>query len=114
MRRDATMQYDRPVVDSQVAYRTIGGEARVISVLDSRLHHLDPVATFVWEQIDGGHKTVQQIVAAMVDAYEVEPEVARVDLEDLLGELTSLGLIRWERAPDVAAAPPEPSPDSLR
>lgn len=114
MRRDATMQHGRPVMDKQIAYRTIAGEARVISVQDSRLHHLDPVATFIWEQIGSGERTVQQIAAAVVEAFDVDTEVARLDLEEFLQELTALGLIRWERAPQAAEGDSDPSSDSSR
>ncbi|MDY0058731.1 MAG: PqqD family protein [Myxococcota bacterium] len=84
----------RVVISEQVACRTIDGEARIISIEDSRLHHLDPVATCIWEAIERGEGHVDALVGVVVGKYRVEPERARQDIHELLQELLRLGLVR--------------------
>lgn len=96
---DWTMLSRIPVVDQRIAWRTVAGEARIVSVDDSRLHHLDPIGTFIWEQIEGGGVSVAELVDAVVSRYRVTPEEASADTVEFLRELEHLGLVHLQDAP---------------
>jgi len=92
------MQEKFASISEHVACRTIDGEARIISVRDSRLHQLDPVATFIWEQLEQGRGGFGTLLDEIVGNFEVEQAQAALDLEELLGELERLGLVTLHRA----------------
>jgi len=77
--------------------RTIAGEAVIVPVsggigdLDS-VFTLNLVGTAIWNRLDG-NRGVDEIAAAIVEEFDVEPERARTDLEELLGELREKELI---------------------
>ena len=76
-----------PRPNPKVAARIINGEAMILTPHDSVLHTLNPVATRVWELL-GEHRRLDALVAAIVSEFEVTPETARADVEQLIGELT--------------------------
>jgi Coenzyme PQQ synthesis protein D (PqqD) len=70
-----------------VAYRRLGGEAIVMSATDSTLYNLNEIATIIWEAADG-HTPLSQIVQRHVcPEYDVEPEEALRDAEELVHNL---------------------------
>lgn len=95
------MQDKTAVVNSQIACRTIDGEARIISVQDSRLHQLDPVGTFIWELIERGRGRVGELLDEVVGHFQVERPQALTDLEEFLAELERLGLVTLQGAAPV-------------
>ena len=64
---------------------------------------LNPVAAFIWEQIDGT-RDLTAIHAGILESFEVGADKARSDLEELIAALEQVGLIE----PVVAD---EPTPD---
>ena len=53
----------------------------------------NPVAASVWRLLDQP-RTVDQLQAALLDEYDVEPERCAADLQLLLADLTERKLIR--------------------
>ena len=70
-------------------------------VLDTRrgtYFTLDEVGTVVWDLCDGT-RTLDEIVATVIDAYEVAPDQAETDIRQLLDELAAEELVDgWQRA----------------
>ena len=66
----------------------------------SEVKVLNPVAIKVFSLLDGEH-SIDQIVLAVRDEFEVEATEARKDVEDFLGLLGEQGLLAapGERAP---------------
>lgn len=76
----------------RIAARVIDGEA-LIMVIDRReLHRLSEVGTRVFELCDGA-STVGTIVDVIVREFEVEPEIARSDIEQFLTQLSTAGAL---------------------
>jgi len=80
----------------QVATRRIDDEAVLVPIRTSTatpltVHTLGPVATFVWEALDGtrDHHAVLSLVAG---EFEVDLTTATADVEAFLTQLTSAGL----------------------
>jgi hypothetical protein len=71
---------------------TLGEDVVILGLRDSVYYGLSRVGTRIWELLQTPH-TVDQIVAVLVAEYDVPPDQARVDLQDLLGDLHARGLV---------------------
>jgi hypothetical protein len=57
------------------------------------IYTMNPVGAFVWEQLDG-QATQADLLAAMLDEYDADPEVIAADLDTFLREMAAIGAIR--------------------
>ena len=77
--------------------RNIAGETIIVPVRGnvgdlSSIYTLNEIGTKIWELVDGT-KSVEQIVEAIRNAYEVTPEEAEKDAFEFLDALEEIGLI---------------------
>jgi hypothetical protein len=85
------------------ASRSVNGEALVVLTQQRQLHRLNTVGTRIWELCgESGIGSVEDIVATIVEEFEVEPELARHDVCQFLETMLQLGAI--EVVADVASA----------
>jgi hypothetical protein len=82
----------RPRHNLRTASRVFSGEAVVVTPAENMLRMFNTVGSRIWELADG-HRTVDDIVDALVLEYDVSPETARLSVNRFLGELASEGLI---------------------
>ncbi len=76
-----------------IAARALDGEMIIMSVKDSSLFTLNEVATEIWNAADGT-TTLEEIVRNRICAkFEVTPEVARTDAEELCRDLAEHGIL---------------------
>ena len=83
------------------AFRPVGDEGGLVVVPGSSVVKvLNPVAIKVFSLLDGNN-SVEQIVSAVTDEFDVTAVEARKDVEDFLGMLDEQGLLAepGERAP---------------
>ena len=86
---------------SQTAARLLGDEMVIISAGDPRVFSLNEVATVIWEAADG-RTPLNEIVADRVCAkFDVEPQLAQKDAEELVQELSSQGILLVSDQPIV-------------
>lgn len=90
-------RYKRP---SNVVAREVGGEQVLLPLRKravdlSSVYVLNPVAKFIWDQLDGNTST-DEIVERVADEFEVSREVASEDARAFVAELVELELV--ERA----------------
>jgi hypothetical protein len=64
----------------------------VLDLASSRYLAANATAAAAWETLAGG-ATVDELVTMMCERFEVEPSIARADVERLLDSLRSEGLI---------------------
>ena len=86
------------IKDSQSITRSIAGETIIVPVRSgvsdlNSIYTLNEVGAAVWQLIDG-RRSVEQIVEAISDEYEVTPEQATEDVFEYLARLEAEGLIR--------------------
>ena len=79
-------------------YRKIAGELILVPIRQNvgdleSIYTLDPVAGFIWEQIDG-KKDLQDIKKSVLKEFNVEAVVAERDLNELLQQLNELGAVK--------------------
>jgi hypothetical protein len=70
----------------------LAGEAVILNLQSGTYYGLNAVGALIWNLIQSPI-TVDQIRAALLKEYEVEPEVCDRDLQMLLEDLQSVGLI---------------------
>lgn len=81
----------------RVTGREIAGESFLIPIcgkpvdLDN-IFVLNPLAGFIWERLDG-KRTLEAIVADIIDNFEVTPEQAGVDATEFIGQLLRNDLV---------------------
>jgi hypothetical protein len=80
------------VRNASVLWRELDGEAILLDPQAGCSYNLNPVGTLVWTFLDGQHNT-EDIVAAICKAYEVEPEQASQDVQQLLDDLLTNKLV---------------------
>ena len=77
--------------------RNVGGEMILVPIranvgdLDS-VYTLSAVAARVWTLLDGT-RTLDEIAAQLSDEYDVTPDLARADLDELVASLETASLI---------------------
>ncbi|HEY6539358.1 MAG TPA: PqqD family protein [Ktedonobacteraceae bacterium] len=74
------------VRNPSVLWRELDGEAILLDPQAGCSYNLNPVGTSIWKLLDGQH-SAEDIVAAICEAYEVEPEQAGQDVQRLLDDL---------------------------
>jgi hypothetical protein len=73
-------------------------EGAVILDLRSGVYYsLDPVGTYIWKLIQEP-RTVSEIMAAVLDEYDVDERSCEQDLERLFGEMRERNLIEVRNA----------------
>ena len=83
------------------AFRPVGEEGGLVVIPGrSEVKVLNPVAIKVFSMLDGSH-SVEAIVAAVTDEFDVNDEQAATDVQTFLGELNANGLLAMpgEKAP---------------
>jgi hypothetical protein len=84
--------------DPSIVHRNIAGEAILVpirrNVADMEsIYTLDEVGAFIWELIDG-QRTAGDIKVAILNEYDVAPEVAEADLAEFLQQLQAIGAVK--------------------
>lgn len=50
------------------------------------------IVSFIWKQL-AEDTTIDQLVTAIMEEYDVQEEEARADMEQLMGEMQNIGLV---------------------
>jgi len=84
-----------PVPNRDVCMRQVGDETVFLAESGSEIVNLNAMGSYIWDLVDGNH-SLADILDIICAEYEVEPEVAAVDLERFVTELAEHDLIRWQ------------------
>ena len=76
----------------KIAYRVIDGEAIVINLKNSELNILNPVATFIWEHLNGSTQ-IKEIVRMLSEEFEVDYKTAEKDCMDFISQIRDKGIV---------------------
>ena len=77
---------------SNVTYRDVDGETVILDRQATRIHKLNPTASFIWRCCDGT-LTIEEILDSFVSAYDVDVAIAQQDLNQVLAELRNVSLL---------------------
>lgn len=94
-----------PRQNPAVVTREIAGETLLVPVRGrlaqlQQLFVLNPVAHFIWQQLDGT-RDVAALHGAVLERFEVEADEARRDLLSLLHDLAEAGLLAQPETADA-------------
>ena len=88
----------------ETAFRPVADEGGLV-VLPSRseVKVLNPVGSKVYAMLDGKH-SLDEIVAAVVEEFDVTADAARRDVEGFVDELADHGMLATDDAPKETAS----------
>ncbi len=88
-----------PKKAANLAFRVLKGEAIIMNPADSSLFNLNETATAIWQAADG-RTTLRQIVEREIcPRFEVDPETALRDAEELSHALASASILVLDSEP---------------
>ena len=83
---------NRVNVPEHVLIRHMDGEAVLLNLDSERYFGLDAMGTRMWEQLTAA-PNIDAAFALLLDEFDVEPEILREHLSDLLQRLVENGLL---------------------
>jgi hypothetical protein len=93
----------RAVVPAHVLIRHLDGESVLLNLETEKYFGLDSMGTRMWEAVTKA-PNIETAYGTLAREYEVEPEVLRTHLAELLGQLVENGLLQV-RPSDVESLP---------
>jgi hypothetical protein len=94
---------DRVVVPSHVLVRFLDKESVLLNIETERYFGLDETGTRMWQLVTAAPK-IEVAYQQLLEEYDVQPELLRENLADLLMRLVENGLLQVASA-DVGTAP---------
>ncbi len=70
------------------------GEGVLLHLETKSYYTLNATGVFIWEQLEAGRQTIEELVAALLDSYEVTQEEAAHQVQVFLEALKREGLVR--------------------
>jgi hypothetical protein len=83
---------DRASVPSQVLVRFLEGESVLLNLKTERYFGLDNTGTRIWKAVTVA-PDIKTAYEELLREYDVDPELLRSDLAELLGQLLENGLL---------------------
>jgi hypothetical protein len=81
-----------PATRNDLLVETVEDQIVIVDRQSAQVCHLNPTASLIWRGLNG--KTdVDKLVDGVCQAFEVEVDVARHDVEGFLSELAQLGFL---------------------
>lgn len=81
--------------DPRVNFTRFDEGEGVLLHLETRSYYtLNATGVFIWEQLELGRHTIEELIEALVDSYEVSPEEAARQVRAFLEALEREGLVR--------------------
>ena len=94
---------DRVVVPSHVLVRFLDKESVLLNIETERYFGLDETGTRMWQLVTAAPK-IEVAYEQLLEEYDVQPELLRENLTDLLNQLVENGLLQVASS-DVGTAP---------
>ena len=79
-------------IPEDIVFRDLAGEAIILNLGTGMYFGLNAVGTQIWRLISEGQSS-EQIVAALLEEYEIDEARVRQDLDILLEQLNDAGLV---------------------
>lgn len=87
------MNLDQKVTFAETVFaQEVDGEMVLLDMESENYFGLDEVGTAIWKTMQE-YGTLQEVLNALLEQYEVESEVLENDLEDFVGKLVESGLV---------------------
>ncbi len=84
---------DRAAVPGHVLVRILDRESVLLNLETERYFGLDETATRMWQLVTAS-RDIQAAYQELLGEFDVEPELLRTNLTDLMGQLVENGLLQ--------------------
>ncbi len=84
---------DRAAAPAHVLVRILDRESVLLNLETERYFGLDEIGTRMWQLVTAS-QDIQAAYQELLAEYDVEPELLRTNLTDLLGQLVENGLLQ--------------------
>lgn len=84
---------DRGAVPAHVLVRVLDRESVLLNLQTERYFGLDETATRMWQLVTAS-QDIEAAYQELLTEFDVEPELLRTNLTDLLGQLVENGLLQ--------------------
>lgn len=85
----------RFVVPKNVLVREVDGEAVILNIESERYFGLDDIGTRIWSALTAAN-SAQEAYETLLKAYDVDPDILRQDLNELIEKLMANGLLELQ------------------
>ena len=85
------------VIPEQVMSRQVGDETVILDLASGMYFGLDPVGARIWQLLTEGHQ-IEAVVSTLLSEYEVPEDKLRQDVNTLVNELVSRGLVEFSQS----------------
>ena len=86
------------VIPAQVMSRQVGDETVILDLSSGMYFGLDPVGARIWQLLNDG-QSVDAVVTTLLGEYAVTVDQLRQDVNSLVSELVSRGLVQVSPSP---------------
>ena len=86
---------DRATIPANVLIRVLDQESVLLNLKTERYFGLDPVGTRMWQLVTSA-PTIAAAYCQLLEEFDVQPELLRANLSDLLSHLVENGLIETQ------------------
>ena len=87
------MNLDQKVTFAETVFaQEVDGEMVLLDMESENYFGLDEVGTAIWQAMQE-YGTLKEVLSALLEQYDVEPEVLEKDLSDFVGKLVESGLV---------------------
>jgi hypothetical protein len=80
-------------ISDQIIFQVVADESVLLDLASENYLGLDEVGTRIWQLINDG-ETMRSVVATLLDEYDTDEDTLVRDLDNLLGDLQTQGLIK--------------------
>ena len=80
------------LTSEQIASK-VAGETVILNHNKGAYYGLDEVGVVVWDTLEKGPQTIDELCEAVVEEYDIEETKCKSDIEDLLNDLISERLV---------------------
>ena len=98
--------------EEEVASKVIDGEAIIINLANGVYYSMDKAGAFVWDLLQAG-RTLEEVIAAVTQHYDVSREQAESSVRELVQELLEENLVISSENGKAAAAEAVTNGDKL-
>ncbi len=81
------------VVAEDIISCELEGEAAILNMSDGTYYGLNPIGSKIWNWIQKPTK-LDEIVTLVMKEYEVDTEICQIDVQKLINDLLSHGLVK--------------------
>ncbi len=82
----------RLTIRPTLSLQHIDGELVILDKENDKIHQLNEVAHFIWQQLEAG-SDFEEVLKQLITEYDIDEQVAKTDLTNIIRQFEDLKLI---------------------